>query len=184
MTEARYAHWHHAPPHVFTPNTTYCLTAGTLHKQRLFSSPEKLDFLANTIFRLCEACSWQLEAWALFSNHYHLVAHAAEHASSTETLFRRIHSDTAVWLNETDNCPGRTVWHNYWETALTFEKSYYARLHYVHDNPVRHGAAPLAENYKWCSMGWFVQRGRSSFVRKVLSFGIERVKLPDDFDPV
>jgi putative transposase len=101
-----------------------------------------------------------------------------------KALLRRIHSLTARELNLLDNAAGRKVWHNYRETQLTYEKSYYARLHYVHDNPVRHGLVPLAENYQWCSMGWFVQRGEATFVRKVLSFKTDSVNVEDDFDPV
>ena len=44
----------------------------------------------------------------------------------------------AVWL-----------WHNFWDTKLTYQKSYLARSEYVHQNAVKHGPAPVANQYRW-----------------------------------
>lgn len=51
---------------------------------------------------------------------------------------------TAKWINQVDAKPGRQVWHNFWETRLTYQKSYLARLKYVHQNPVKHGLVVVA----------------------------------------
>jgi len=40
--------WHHAPSHVFVPNTIYMVTAGTLHKEHLFRGYEHLKLLEKT----------------------------------------------------------------------------------------------------------------------------------------
>ncbi len=37
-----------------------------------------------------------------------------------------LHEKTAKWINKLDAASGRKVWHNYWETRLTYEKSYLA----------------------------------------------------------
>jgi putative transposase len=34
--------------------------------------------------------------------------------------------------------------YEFWDTRLTFEKSWFARLNYVHQNPVKHGLVPVA----------------------------------------
>jgi hypothetical protein len=46
--------WPHAPPHYFTPNATYIITAATLHRKQLFNSGRKLDLLRDTIFELAK----------------------------------------------------------------------------------------------------------------------------------
>jgi putative transposase len=43
-------------------------------------------------------------------------------------------------VNELD-CKWGASLYNFWETKLTFEKSYLARLNYVHQNAVKHGGA-------------------------------------------
>ncbi len=68
-----YEGWPHAPPHYFTPNATYIITAATLHRKQLFNSGRKLDLLRDTTFELTKTYALILQAWAFFSNHYHLV---------------------------------------------------------------------------------------------------------------
>ncbi|MFN2507441.1 MAG: hypothetical protein ABR589_01560 [Chthoniobacterales bacterium] len=72
--------WPHAPPHHFTPQGVYMLTAGTLHKASLFDSPTKLDLFRDTVLELIEAYSLSLRAWAFFRNHYHLIVSFADAA--------------------------------------------------------------------------------------------------------
>jgi hypothetical protein len=57
-----------------------------------------------------------------------------------------LHTRAGGWINRLDNTPNRKVWHNFWDTKLTYEKSYLARLNYVHQNPVRHGLVRLANH--------------------------------------
>jgi putative transposase len=175
------AHWHHAPPHLFVSGASYMITAGTHWKRRLFDSPEKLDYLQQTIFERFGARGWVFEAWAIFSNHYHLIVRAPEDAESLRVVLRDIHADTARWLNQCDGDPGRKVWFNYRDTCLTYQKSYLARLHYVHANPVKHGLVGNAEDYDWSSMAWFMREAKPSFMRTVLSFRIDKLNIPDDY---
>ncbi|HCE46510.1 MAG TPA: hypothetical protein DET40_23440 [Lentisphaeria bacterium] len=57
----------------------------------------------------------------------------------------------------------------------------YARLKYVHNNPVHHGVVPVAENYTWCSAGWFNMHGEAAFKKTVESFKTDSLKVFDDF---
>ena len=94
-----------------------------------------------------------------------------------------LHTSTATFVNELDGTPGRKVWHNYRETALTFEKSYFARLNYVHQNPVKHGLVPVAKQYPWCSAGWFERTTKPGQIKTIYSFKTDRVQIFDDYDP-
>jgi putative transposase len=96
-------------------------------------------------------------------------------------LVRELHSRSARWLNNEDGTPGRKVWHNYWETHLSFEASYFARLHYVHQNAVKHGVAMTAERYPWCSAGWFRKTATPAFRKTVYGFKTDTVHVEDDF---
>ncbi len=75
----------------------------------------------------------------------------------------------------------RKVWFQYWDSRITFERSYLARLNYVHYNPVKHGVTANATNYPWCSAAWFDQNAPTSFVKTVKSFKTDKLKVPDDF---
>jgi putative transposase len=127
--------WPHAPVHQLGDRGTYIVTAGTLHKEHHFRGPDALDLLEAALLRLAKEPGWQLEAWAIFSNHYHFVARAETAARDLRAFVKQLHGQTARDLNRMQHTVGRTVWHNFWETELTFEKSYLARLNYVHRTP-------------------------------------------------
>ncbi|MFN2507442.1 MAG: hypothetical protein ABR589_01565 [Chthoniobacterales bacterium] len=92
-----------------------------------------------------------------------------------------MHREIAVRLNELDSTPGRKVIYQFWDSELTFEKSYLARLHYVHHNPVHHGIVAVASDYPWCSARWFETNARPAFVRTVYSFKTDKLNVPDEF---
>ena len=124
-----------------------------------------------------------MEAWALFSNHYHFVAHAACDATPLKDLLRELHRSTGLHVNERDQAAGRQVWFNYWDTELTYERSYYARLNYVHQNPVKHGLVAVANQYRWCSVAWLERTATAAQVKPIYGVKIDRVRIEDDFQP-
>ncbi len=162
--------WPHAPTHQLTEAGVYFVTAGTYRKAHHFRGSHRLAVLQRGLLKLTAAYGWQLEAWAVFSNHYHFVAHSpsnSESAASLVQMLGELHAKSAAWINRLDHAPGRQVWHNYWETRLTFERSYLARLNYVHQNPVKHGLVPVASQYPWCSAAWFERTASPAQVKSI-----------------
>lgn len=176
--------WPHAPVHRLSEHGTLIVTGATYHKEHHFRGKQRLDYLTNRLLSVIGEGGWQLEAWAVFSNHYHFVAHATENCRKLDQLLKSLHGESAIEVNRLDDQPGRTVWFNYWDTELTYLNSYLARLHYVHTNPVRHGLVKAANQYRWCSAGWFERTARPAEVKTIYSFGLEKVKVRDDFEPV
>jgi putative transposase len=176
-----FRNWAHTPCHIFPPGATYIVTCGIYQKQHLLNSPDKLTLILRSLFQHANEFGWQLEAWAVLINHYHFIAHAKAENQSLDRMLQALHSNSAIELNKLDLTPGRQAWWNYRDTCLTYPKSYFARLHYVHANPERHRVVARAENYPWCSMSWFLQGTNSGFRRTVLSFKIDNLKVPDDF---
>lgn len=118
--------WPHAPPHYFTPGGVYLITAATLHRKRLFDSDEKLDLLLNTTFGLVKNYQLILQAWAFFHNHYHIVVSFENSAAKHTDFARHLHRELAIRLNHLDNTSRRRVMYEFWDTRLTFEKSWLA----------------------------------------------------------
>jgi putative transposase len=77
--------------------------------------------------------------------------------------------------------PGRRVWYQFWDTHLTRQGSYMARLRYVNENPVHHGVVSNAANYRWCSAGWFARNASPAFFKAVAKMKTDRIKIIDDF---
>ncbi|MCF7818385.1 MAG: transposase [Kiritimatiellales bacterium] len=173
--------WPHAPEHRLIERGTYIVTCGTYRKQHFLNTPLKLTTVRNLLFELAEKHGWRLQAWAVMSNHYHFVASSPDDPATLKTMLSTLHTLSARDLNRLDGAPKRRVWYNYYDSRITYEKSWLARLHYVHHNPVHHGVALNAEDYPWCSAAWFAREAGSAFVKTVNSFKIDQVKVYDDF---
>jgi len=172
----------HNPPHYFVSNAIYMITGATLHNKRLLMSDERKSLVLEVLFERAAHWGWNLDSWAVLENHYHFIFHAPENALTLAKLMQQFHSKTAVMLNRMDKELERRVWHNYWDTCITHETSYYARLHYVHLNPVKHGLVENAEEYQFCSYRWFLEKSDDDFRNAVMNQPINRVNIFDDFD--
>jgi len=86
-------------------------------------------------------------------------------------------------MNELDAAPGRHVWYLFYDSHITYERSYFARLKYVHENPVHHGLVAAAVNYRWCSAAWFEQEADSAFRKTLTRFATDQISVLDSFKP-
>lgn len=177
--------WVHAPFHLLSKAGVYFITSGTYLKQHFFNTPEKLDYLLSQLFLCSKKFDWTLEAWAIFPNHYHFVAHSNENVDSGNSLAEMIgylHQTTAKWINKMDNTAGRKIWHNFWDTKLTYQRSYLARLNYTHQNAVKHRVVVLANQYPWCSARWFETTAKSTQVKMIYNLKLDSVNVNDNYD--
>jgi len=176
--------WPHAPVHQLSESGTYIVTVGTYLKRHHFRGPDRLDVLHRGLLTLARDFGWDLEAWAVFPNHYHFVGHSPTQEQGAASLARMLgllHEKTAKWVDRLDGTPGGKVWHNFRETLLTYQKSYLARLNYVHQNPVKHRLVPMANHYRWCSAAWFERTATLAQVKTVYAFATDRVNVYDDY---
>ncbi len=179
--------WPHAPVHQLAESGTYFVTAAAYLKAHHFRSRQRLDVLHRGLLKVACDFGWRLEAWAVFSNHYHFVGHSptnSDDAGNLSQMLAVLHAKTSGWVNRLDKAPGRRVWHNFRDTKLSFEKSYFARLNYVHQNAVKHGLVAAANQYSWCSAGWLERHSSPAMVNSIYRFKTERVSVEDDFSPV
>ena len=156
--------WPHAPPHRLATAGVYFVTSRAMNEKHLLHTPERRGWMQTTLLKLAKEFGWTLEAWAVLSNHFHIVAHSPDgDASSLPSFLRKLHSLATKECNRLDNTPGRTrLWHNYRETHLDLPHGYMARLNYVHQNAVHHRLVSKASEWPWCS-AWQGDHGRPPF---------------------
>jgi len=147
----------------------------------LFNSACKKNRLQEVLFQTAEEFRWSLEAWALMSNHYHLVMMSSDNPENFPKFINKFHAVTARGLNAGDRTPGRKVWFQYWDTKINDRSSYLARLAYVHLNPVHHKLVDRAEEYPWCSAAWFCRQASRELKDEVFAFKTDRMIVYDDF---
>ena len=174
--------WPHAPPHRLGAAGVYFVTSRTLEQKPYFHTPERLTMLQDHLLTLAEKYGWRLEAWAVLSNHYHFVAHSPTGETSAASLgkfLRHLHGNVSRQINQADGVQGRQIWQNYRETHLTYQKSYLARLNYVHNNAVHHRLVEVATAYPWCSATAFAKACTPAWVKTVESFRYDQIATED-----
>src|SRR6476620_3505729 len=121
--------WPHAPKHQLSNRGAYFVTASTYLKQHNFRGAKRLRVLQRGLLTVAQKFGWRLEAWAVFSNHYHFIGHSpetADDATSLPAMLKMLHVKRSGWINKLDRAPGRQVWYNYRDTRLTHQRSYLA----------------------------------------------------------
>lgn len=176
-----YKNYLHQPSHLYVQNGTWIITAGTYQKIHHFREKCELTMLQRVIFEEAYRLKWELRAWAIFSNHYHLIAVSDDRSSSISAFIAAIHRRSGYLINQRHATPDRQVWYRYWETLLTYKKSYLARLKYVMENPVKHGLVKIASDYPWCSARWFSRTASPKFINNVDRFKTDLLNVQDDF---
>src|SRR5881628_433177 len=97
--------WPHAPTHQLATNGTFFVTASTYTKAHHFRGADRLRVLHRGLLTVARDYGWRFEAWAVFSNHYHFVAHSpaqGPEASNLSDMLKVLHVKTAEWLNKLD----------------------------------------------------------------------------------
>ena len=146
----QYKTYSHNPPHLFLDRTSYFITGGTHKKQAFWFDDERKHILLDAIKDWFSKYKWDIEAWIIFNNHYHLIV-CRYRGEDLSPIIRRIHGRSATLLNRRDGCRQRKVWWNYWDRCIRNEKDFLAYLHYTLWNPVKHGFVSQPQDYGWSS---------------------------------
>ena len=77
-----------------------------------------------------------LDHQVLLASAFHSVGRGDVHLGVVISLAKKgersaLHRELALRLNQMDGTPSRKVMYQFWDTELTFETSYLARLNYV-----------------------------------------------------
>jgi len=172
--------WPHAPPHRLGSAGVYFVTARTSGQVDLLADDAMKDWFQELLFSLVAQFGWEIEAWAILSNHYHFIGHSPSTkdgaAKSLGHLIRKLHSLTTKELNRRDVQPGRSrLWQNYRETYISHHRSCLARLHYVHQNAVHHKLVAVGSDWKWCSAAEFKKAVSPAWLKTITSFRYDEI---------
>lgn len=165
--------WFHSPAHNIKSGGMYILTAATYKHIKIINTPERLDYIQEVFFDLSVKYNWILYAWSFLVNHYHIIFYTNEPTNNIKLFTQSLHSQTSVLWNKQDNTPNRKIWFNYWESLISNNKSFFARLRYVQDNPELHKVVKNAEYYKWCSKKYFLEQATKSYQNKINTFKVD-----------
>jgi putative transposase len=182
VTEDVYKPYVHVPAHLFRAGGVYSVTVGTYRKRHYLHDAERKRQWLDSLQFVLQREQWQLTAWVVLDNHYHLIIHAPERgADGLSGMFRDMHRFLATTWNKADEAPGRVIWYNYWDTCVDCEGSYYARVNYVHWNPVKHGIVADPRAYPFSSYRAYLAAQKEDVRRWEHEYPWGKLKIEDDF---
>ena len=148
-----YKTYNHNPPHLFKDNSKYFITSSTYKKINHFNTDEAKEFLVDSIYKAFSRFNWIIDDWVILDNHYHIMVEAKDNADRLSGIIRNIHKFSAIWLKK-NNSKARNstkIWHNFWDTCISYEKSYFTRINYIWFNPVKHHYVDDPKDWKFGS---------------------------------
>jgi len=111
----------------------------------------------------CQKYHWILDDWVFLDDHYHIMLRSDPEGKTTiAKIINNFHKFLGLCLRkEYDNSiKSGKLFNNYWDTCLTYERSFLCRLNYIYYNPVKHGYVKKPEDYTFGSFYYRVQDER------------------------
>jgi len=116
--------------------------------EHIFRADEEADRLENLFAETKKRDDFQILAWCLMSNHYHLAVRMGEVALSRS--MRTIHQKFAQSFNGRHRVFG-PFWQGRYRSKYVDDDKYLRQLiAYIHLNPVAAGIVKDASKYRWC----------------------------------
>jgi putative transposase len=176
-----YKTYKHNPPHLFRSNAKYFIT-GAIYEKKYFLTEESAKLrMIESINKGFSDNNWKLEDWVILHNHYHLIVEAPDRAETLSGIMQNIHKFTAMWIKKNIASAKNEdkIWWNYWDTCLTYEKSYFARLNYLWNNPLKHCLVEDPKDWKFGS--YFHRFKNNPEYLNEMKHPFDMVKVFDDF---
>jgi putative transposase len=153
----------HKPPHPAQGEGWYFITAATYEHRHHFAAPRELTALTRRLLEAFADTNLTCAGWTVLSNHYHALVHAP----SPQTIGRAIgpvHGRSSHYANRRDNTLGRQVWFKFSDRKVRSEGHYWACLHYIIWNPVKHGHVEQMSDWPWACYHDLLQQHGSEWI--------------------
>jgi putative transposase len=154
------------------------VTSRTYRKQPVFAQPVRRERLQRILLAEAGVLDWQLQAWCVLPNHYHVVL-CSYHPTSIAAFVRNVHAKSARYVNHLDADLGRRVWYQYWDTEIRSDEDWAARMRYTMESAVKHEIVDDAKDYPFCSAALFYQSASAELAALINSASIEHLAIPE-----
>jgi putative transposase len=156
----------HQPPHPVRGRDVYLVTAACYGHAHHLPLSERRWALLESLFKQLSLMTIEIHAWAILTNHYHLLLGIEEFGALGDVL-RRVHGRTSRAWNVEDGREGRKVWYRYTDRAMRSERHYYTTVNYIHYNPVKRRLAESPYDWPWSSVHWYLDHIGRGWLRDV-----------------
>ena len=112
-----------------------------------------------------------------------MIVNASENAIDLPDIIRNIHRFTSLKLRKvfTELNQEKKIWYNNWDTCLTYERSYFARINYTWFNPVKHNYVDDPVKWEFGSYYYRIRENEDAVGEIVRNYPFDKIKIKDDF---
>jgi REP element-mobilizing transposase RayT len=119
------------------------------NKRDIFRDEKDRAYFLDLLDRIALDEAWAIYAYALMTNHFHLVMRIGDHGLGDGMC--RLNTAYATWFNLQNDRINHLFGKRYWSERLTSDRRFRAVLRYVIQNPRRAGKPGPLESHTWTS---------------------------------
>jgi putative transposase len=157
----------HKPPHFPRELGWYLVTAATYEHRPYFGATNELRALETRLLEAFASANIPCAGWVVLPNHYHALIHTND-LNRVGNAIGPIHGRSSRYVNSRDKTPGRRVWYKFNDRRMRSERHFWASLHYVAHNPVKHGYVDRLSAWPWSCVHELIEEYGSEWLRNLI----------------
>ncbi len=157
-----------------TPGDAHSLTFNCFHAQEFLSKDRTRLWLIDAISKARERLAFDIWAYVIMPEHCHILVFPRQPTYSVSRILEAIKlpvtRQAKSYLQRTapeslrtmrDEQPNGQIAYRFWQRGgghdrnLFEPKAIHVEIEYLHNNPVRRGLVPRAEDWPWSSAAWY-----------------------------
>ena len=185
MDFTAYKVYPHNPPHLLLNGAKYWVT-GSANKHHPYFKAKEIKFkMIDVLQTTAEKLDWQIDDWVILDDHYHLMLESPNKKSNEQkpktiaNFMNNFHRFSALWIRKNFESLSKvkTIFLNYWDTCITYERSYFTRINYLYFNPVKHGYVQDLADYLFGSYSYRIKNEKLYLDRLVKKYPFDKLSL-------
>ncbi|KRQ87829.1 Transposase IS200 like protein [Caloramator mitchellensis] len=163
-------------PRIIYKNAIYHVYQRGNNKEEIFKNPKHKAVFLKQIKDYRQVFDYELLAYAIMDNHYHLMIKAGE--SSISQVMFNINNSFCKYLNENEDRVGHVFAGRFNAKVVEDEVYLFTLLRYIHRNPVKAGLCDDVNKYKWSSHVFYKYAINNNFIntREILQYASPDLK--------
>lgn len=154
---------------------THFLTFSCFRRQALLGTPDLRDLFLNILKETCEKYETRNDGWVIMPEHVHLLLtpHQGEAITAILQVIKQRYSRALKKADphlyeaitvRTAHPPPMPVWESrFYDFNVRTEDSFYEKLRYIHNNPLKRGLVIRPQDWKWSSYSYYLKESQRRY---------------------